>query len=43
MTAEAAAGYVRYLDLINAVSRPLPPMPVANLGPLTKATRDNPQ
>jgi D-proline reductase (dithiol) PrdB len=26
-------GYVRYLDLINSVSRPLPPMPVADLGP----------
>jgi D-proline reductase (dithiol) PrdB len=26
-------GYVRYLDLINEVSRPLPPMPVADLGP----------
>ncbi len=25
-------GYVRYLELINSVSRPLPPMPVANLG-----------
>jgi hypothetical protein len=24
--------YVRYLDLINSVSRPLPPMPVADLG-----------
>ena len=27
------AGYVRYLELINAMSRPLPPMPVADLGP----------
>lgn len=27
------SSYVRYLDLINAVSQPLPPMPVANLGP----------
>jgi D-proline reductase (dithiol) PrdB len=26
-------GYVRYLELINDVSRPLPPMPVADLGP----------
>jgi D-proline reductase (dithiol) PrdB len=26
-------GYVRYLELINSVSRPLPPMPVADLGP----------
>lgn len=26
-------GYVRYLELINTVSRPLPPMPVADLGP----------
>jgi D-proline reductase (dithiol) PrdB len=25
-------GHVRYLELINAVSRPLPPMPVAHLG-----------
>lgn len=25
--------YVRYLELINSVSRPLPPMPVADLGP----------
>ena len=29
----ARGGYVRYLELINAVSRPLPPMPVADLGP----------
>jgi D-proline reductase (dithiol) PrdB len=28
-----AGGHVRYLELINAVSRPLPPMPVARLGP----------
>ena len=26
-------GYVRYLELINSVSRPLPPMPVADPGP----------
>lgn len=26
-------GYVRYLELINSVSRPLPPMPVADLQP----------
>ena len=29
---ETAAGHVRYLELINEVSRPLPPMPVADLG-----------
>jgi D-proline reductase (dithiol) PrdB len=29
----ARGGYVRYLELINSVSRPLPPMPVADLGP----------
>lgn len=33
MSAEAVASYVRYLELINSVSRPLPPMPVANLEP----------
>lgn len=27
------SSYVRYLELINSVSRPLPPMPVADLGP----------
>lgn len=39
-TGEVAAGagselhsHVRYLELINSVSRPLPPMPVADLGP----------
>jgi D-proline reductase (dithiol) PrdB len=29
----ARGGHVRYLELINSVSRPLPPMPVADLGP----------
>jgi D-proline reductase (dithiol) PrdB len=33
LTIRPAANYVRYLDLINAVSQPLPPMPVARLGP----------
>lgn len=32
------AGPLRYLDLINSVSRPLPPMPVADLGPPAMAT-----
>ena len=31
-------GYVRYLELINLVSRPLPPMPVADLGPPVRTT-----
>ncbi len=33
MTSEVGTDHVQYLDLINSVSRPLPPMPVARLGP----------